>query len=109
SVFNDDGNDRPDLNSQLSGSVLENIYSPSSDLVFNFSSPVAFEASKKYWMLLEVENYIGDNIDYWGRNQWQSAVSRENLYAGGEHLFYSNSCSYLYESGREDWYMKIGL
>ena len=110
SMLNDDGNNKPDLNSQLASAVLADIYSPSSDLVFNFSSPVAFEANKKYWMLLEVEGYVGgNNDDQWSRNQWQSAVSKEDLYVGGEHLFYGNDCSYLHESGREDWYMKIGL
>ncbi|MEK7566387.1 MAG: lamin tail domain-containing protein, partial [Patescibacteria group bacterium] len=66
SVFNDDGKDRPDLNSQLASSVLADIYSPSSDLVFNFSFPVAFAVNKKYWMLLEVDSYVGGNND----DQW---------------------------------------
>jgi len=110
SVFNDDGNNRPDLNLQLASSVLANIYSPSSDLIFNFSSHVAVEANKKYWFVLEVENYLGfNNDDQWARNQWQNAVSSEDLYAGGEYLFYDTACSYSYESKREDWYMKIGL
>ncbi|MFA4831433.1 MAG: lamin tail domain-containing protein [Patescibacteria group bacterium] len=108
SVYKDNGSNQPDFGIQLGNSILPMILRPSQDLVFKFNSPISLLADHKYWLVLDISGYSsGDTYERRARNQWQSAVSKNNPYSNGE-TYMLTSCSISVYPPNADWYMKIG-
>jgi hypothetical protein len=115
SVYSDNGNNYPNFNNQLSNAVISDIYNPNEnqDITFNFNNLVSVTNNNKYWLVLEVESYIGFNIwTQWDRNRWKNAIDGNNPYSGGEagKITINNSVyGSISINSNSDWYMKIGL
>jgi len=109
SVYKDNGSNQPDFGVQLGNSILPMISHPSQDLVFKFNNSIPLLADNKYWLVLDISGYSsGDTYERRARNQWQSAVSKNNPYSNGE-TYMLTSCSISAYPPNADWYMKIGL